>query len=85
MLIQINHVVFAAKLGSVTKNKNEVITASVYTPELSGKIPAMTAYINGYGEVKGMIDYYKMLLTQDITNLKSLEQLIIKAEENLIR
>lgn len=84
MLIQINHVMFTAKLTSVTNNMSEVTTATAYSSELSGKMPAMTGYINGYSEVKGMIDYYKMMLTQDVTKLKKMEQLIIKAEEKLI-
>ena len=60
---------FTAKLTSVTNNMSEVTTATAYSPELSGKMPAMTGYINGYSEVKGMIDYYKMMLTQDVTKL----------------
>lgn len=86
MVIQINHTIFLAKMSVLSTAKSGVLVSAVSmgTPELTGSMPAMEAYIEEYVNIKKLLIRYKSLLTLDIAKIKSMEQALVDAEADLI-
>lgn len=87
MVIQINHTIFVAKMSVLSNAKNGVLVSAINmgTPELSGSMPAMEAYIGEYVHIKELLIQYKSLLTLDIAKIKGMEQALVDAEAELIQ
>lgn len=86
MLIQIDHIMFAAKMSMLSNAKNGVCVSAITmgTPELSGSMAAMEAYLEEYLQVKNMLLRYKNLVAFDISRIKGMEQALMDAEAELI-
>lgn len=86
MVIQIDHIMFAAKMSMLSTAKNGVLVSAITmcTPELSGSMAAMEAYIEEYLQVKNLLLRYKNLLAFDISKIRGMEQALMEAEAELI-
>ncbi len=85
-MIQVDHIMFAAKMSMLSTAKNGILVSAITmgTPELSGSMPAMEAYIEEYLQIKNMLMQYKSFLALDISKIRGMEQALMDAEAELI-
>lgn len=86
MFIQIDHLMFAAKMSMLSTAKDGILASAINMgmPELSGSMPAMEAYIEEYVQIKNLLVRYKSLLALDISKIRGMEQALMDAEAELI-